>query len=267
VSSRVLRNNATYFYTAAVSREHRVLRAGLRWSVLAHVVFIVFIWFKSLVFPSETKPFTPVLRVDIVDLPSVLKKDLDKLSRKKGSTTVPSEKAEESTAPDIAKKGEMALKSKRTEAEAKKAKAAALKRRREAALRRQKALGKILSEIKDDKKEGSVIPGNLLSKGDSTADDAVVADRPSYLDQLRNQLRANWKLPVWLARQGLSAKIWIKMNAEGFVQEIRFERESGSNRFDEAVKEAVRQSEPLVPPPAKLAEDILDDGIVIGFPL
>src|SRR4051794_31182171 len=51
-------------------------RQALKWSLIAHVVFLVIVILKSLIFPSTAKPYVPTLRVDMVALPDALKKDL-----------------------------------------------------------------------------------------------------------------------------------------------------------------------------------------------
>lgn len=52
---------------------------ALKISVILHVLFLVSVLFKALVFPSQPKPYIPSLRVDMVALPDVLKKDLQNL--------------------------------------------------------------------------------------------------------------------------------------------------------------------------------------------
>src|ERR1035437_4339097 len=54
------------------------LNKGLRWSLICHLSLVVAIVVKSLIFPSDVKPFIPSLRVDLVGLPDNLKKELER---------------------------------------------------------------------------------------------------------------------------------------------------------------------------------------------
>src|SRR4051794_31191164 len=56
-------------------------RFGLKLSLIAHAVILVFLIIKGLVFPGKPIPYIPALRVDMVALPDILKKDLSKLSK------------------------------------------------------------------------------------------------------------------------------------------------------------------------------------------
>src|SRR5947209_2741956 len=53
----------------------RELSSGLKWSLIAHLLAATLIVAKSIVFPGTPKIYTPTLRVDIVGLPDLLKKD------------------------------------------------------------------------------------------------------------------------------------------------------------------------------------------------
>jgi hypothetical protein len=57
------------------------LSVGFRWSVAFHVALVFLVITKNLVFPGESIPYVPTLRVDIVGLPDILKKDLNKVPK------------------------------------------------------------------------------------------------------------------------------------------------------------------------------------------
>src|SRR3954469_10400830 len=54
---------------------------GLRVSLIAHGALLFFVLIKSVFSPGEPIPYIPALRVDMVGLPDVLKKDLSQLSK------------------------------------------------------------------------------------------------------------------------------------------------------------------------------------------
>src|SRR4051812_39815872 len=56
-------------------------RLGWRISLGAHGSILLFILIKSVFFPGQPIPYIPALRVDMVGLPDVLKRDLGKLSK------------------------------------------------------------------------------------------------------------------------------------------------------------------------------------------
>lgn len=242
---------------------------GLRFSLLAHAVLIGGVLLKSLVFPGKPIMYIPSLRVDVVGLPDILKKDLKKsdiseiLKKAEREAPKPAPKAarkERESPKEIAKPDEMVLKPKvaaETPAER--------KRRMRGALDRLKALQKIQSETQS----AAVAPiqGNRISKGTSLSGDARESDQPTYLDQVRDRLQENWSLPVWLARQKLSATVQIWIDARGRLTNVRFIKPSGNTQFDEAVRRTLLQSEPFPPPTAAFTQLARVDGILVGFPL
>lgn len=265
-------------------REHptdRDLSLGTKLSLIFHFALFTVILLKSLVFPSNPISIAPVLRVDLVGLPDVLKKDkaqlpkgaapddlVEKLKQAekeaKAVKPLPPLKAlpkvvEEPAAPD-----EMVLKpiksgQKQAENEKK-----AREQRLKNALSRIKALSKISAESDP---APVVVKGNRISKGSSLSDDAHESGEASYYDALRTHLQDNWALPVWLTRQKLSAQIQLYIDSHGQIRNFRFIRTSGNPQFDEQVKRTLQQSQPYPIPPGPIASGLLSDGILVGFPL
>jgi colicin import membrane protein len=261
--------------------EQRDFSVGLRRSMALHAAIAVLILFKSFVMPGKSIPIVPTLRVDIVGLPDVLKKDLPQLNKrppspeieaamkkaeaeiKKKEAPKPEEKAEP------AEKDEMVLKPKKaSEQEPAKAR----ERKNKNALDRIKALAKLgvdtpQKEAVKEKPAGQLIKGNAISKGTSLAGDAKENAAATYYDILRDRLQENWALPVWLARQKLSARIQIFIDSQGRLKAFKFLKGSGNAQFDEAVKKAIQDSQPFPAPPSELAGSVLADGVLVGFPL
>jgi TolA protein len=256
--------------------------------------FLALVVLKSLVFPSNPIPYVPSLRVDLVALPDVLKKDrqdldqspppenlTESLREAEASAVRTAEKdAKTSDAPDDAAEagqktaqppGAIALATKADPAKERAQRSKKLKN----ALQRIRSLEKIAAQ-KDpqndspkaaESRSATVIKGNRLSPGTSLSGDARETSEASYFDRVRSRLQANWALPVWLARRGLSAKAQIRLDRRGRLLALAFTQVSGDPRFDEAVKNAILQSQPFPFPPEELSTALASDGILVGFPL
>jgi TolA protein len=248
----------------------RDYQAGLKWSVLAHAAALAAIIIKSVVFPGTATPYVPTLRVDVVGLPDILKKDLNNTPATKEVSEILKKAAEEAEKikpkkmpplpikKEIAEPDEMALKPKQSAAEKEKARDKKLR----AAMDRMKALAKISRET-----SAPVVKGNKISKGSSLSGDAKESEQTNYYDSILERLRGNWALPIYLSRQNLSAQVQIYIDARGRLHGFRFVRLSGNPQFDDAVKRALQESAPFAPPPDDLSSNVLVNGIIFGFPL
>ncbi len=246
---------------------------GIRWSIFLHSAIVTLVLVKNLVFPTTPEPFIPTLRVDLVALPDQLKNERpqtgvapvsDKLAealkaaeeevRKMKPTLKAAKKA-----PEPAPKEEMVLNPKEGGS------AKARKKKLLSALDRIKSLDRIQTDS-----EGAAAPlvkGNKISKGTSTSSDARESDEPNYIDAVRDRLRDNWALPIWLTRQNLSAQVRIFIDSRGLIRSYRFVKASGNIQFDDAIRTTLTESQPLPTPPEKVAPTLLSDGVVLGFPL
>lgn len=266
--------------SANLPRVHELTRSspdrdfsiGLRSSLYFHVGLALLVFFKSLVFPGKPLHYTPTLRVDIVGLPDDLKKDLAQIrpSQQQQELSEKLKKATEAAesikpvAPTIkkteltpAEPNERILNPKKLPSSG----SADVSKKNQSALARIKALEKLGNA------EDALIRGNAISKGTSLSGDAKESSEENYLDLLRNQLQQNWALPVWLARQKLSAQVQIFLDQQGRLRNFRIIKPSGNAQFDEAVKRSVQESQPFPPPPAHIASALLGHGVLIGFPL
>ena len=235
---------------------------------------------KSLVFPGKPKSYQPALRVDLVGLPDLLKKDLSRITPAPPSPSAP--EAEEISKPkpkpappvmEEADPDEMVMKSSTSKRNRERLKEleklskeeAERKRKMESAIQRMKSLAKISEG--DAPKPGLLIRGNQISKGTALSGDARESSETSYFDLVRDQLQKNWELPVWLSRQKLSAKVELFIDPKGMIRTFRFTKTSGNPQFDEMVKRALAASQPFPAPPREEAASILLHGISVGFPL
>lgn len=263
---------------------------GLRWSLALHGALGLFVLLKTLVFPGEPKPYTPSLRVDIVGLPDHLKNELQRLPRDlpKGGTTEDLSKALQKAQEDAQRVKKTQAESRPTAAKPEKAQASSdeltlnpkkappsgkedRQKKLKSALDRIKALSKISDSESQSPapaaKSAPLLKGNRISKGTSLQGDARESQDSGYYDLLKDRLQENWLLPVWIARQNLSARIRIQIDPRGRLKGFQFVKPSGNAQFDEAVKRALTESQPFPFPPEEIASSVLVDGILIGFPL
>lgn len=251
------------------------LSKGLKWSLIVHLGLGVAALLKSLVFPSKPITYVPTLRVDLVGLPDILKKDLNKVPKlspeiaealKQAEIQARKTKAPEVPAPksksEPADPDEMVLNPKKAGESTKK-----LESKNKSALARIKALEKIKSLESEESKSAPLIKGNAISRGTSLDGDARESDEANYIDSLRALFKDNWELPVWLARQNLSARVEIRINGKGQLQGFKFVKNSGNAQFDELVKRTLTESQPYPIPPKELQNQLRFDGILVGFPL
>lgn len=228
------------------------LSKNLVFSGVVHVGIILFFIIKSIVAPSKMVLITPTLRVDIVGLPDILKKDLSLVSKKQ--PTSPTEKTTKET--EETKPDELILKPKKE--------TKAREKKMNQALARIKALDKIANEPDTN---DVVIKGNIISKGTSLSGDAKESSETTYYDGVREHLLDHWALPTWLARQRLSAQVWISIDSRGFISQSKFVKTSGNATFDDAIRLTLKEAQPLPIPPKNLTQTMQTQGIVIGFPL
>jgi len=250
------------------TREDQLGRA-VTWSLIGHGAIAIFIVVKSLVFPGDPIVITPSLRVDLVGLPDLLKKDLANVPK-----ALPKPNLEEKsvTKPEmpvpVAKPDELVLnptKVKKTTTEEEKAKAKKI----DSALARIRALERLKDKADDTDQddEAIVIRGNQVSAGSSLSGNARENAQAGYYDRIREALVEYWSLPPWLARQTLSAQIQIRIDPAGRVLASKFLKSSGSAPFDEAILATLRDAQPLPRPPKELVQSLIDNGVVVGFPL
>jgi TonB family protein len=267
------------------------LGKALRVSFVLHAIFLCLVIFKGLVFPHKAKPYIPSLRVDMVSLPDMLKKDLQNVPPSQSNKDIAAalkqaeldahkikpvkipDQPKTKTPVERAEKDELVLHPKKLAEHAPKEKTAEKPVERskslKSALDRIKALDKIhaLESSEEKPAHSAVIKGNRVSKGTSLSGDARESAEASYYDALRGKLQENWALPVWIARQNLSAQVQIFIDSRGRVRNFRFMKSSGNPQFDSAIKKTLEESQPFPNPPEGIAGSLAVDGVLIGFPL
>ena len=247
------------------------LRYGIRLSLGIHLLILIVILIKGLAFPGKPLRHIPALKVDLVALPDVLKKDLvrpsdSKMSRdiekilKQATPTQSDVKQNQSEKRKVETNEDTGLKPS--------SRPRNVEQRNKQALDRIKSLAKIQDFAKEPQNQkNTLIRGNQISNGTSLSAEARENAEANYLDLLKDRLQDNWVLPPWIARMDLSAQVRLFMDSRGKVRTFRFVKTSGNEQFDDAIKKALQESQPFPFPPHELEATLLTDGILIGFPL
>lgn len=239
---------------------------GFRRSAAAHGGLIILAILAGLTLRRDPIRINPSIRVDLVALPDITKKNMkdltpddmtdlkDRLNDATKDTRKAVEKMKKEAAEKPAEPDTMALKKEKP----KKSKRADLKN----AIDRIKALTEIENEVKKSQKQKVVIKGNALAKGNALSGDPS-SDTNAYVGQLQSKLRDNWNLPVWLSKQNLDAKVLLFLDKAGYVNKSIISKSSGDQQFDDYVLKTVRISQPFGVPP----DELVNAGITLGFPL
>ena len=251
------------------------LDPALKYSLAGHLGLLVFAILTSLVFPSQPLPYIPTLKVDLVGLPDLLKQDVKTFHQIKLNQEITQVlKAAEKQANHIKATQEAA--SAKTAAMTLKAENAAHPTiaKNRSALDRMKALARIQDSVTDDAPPSNVqvnpkqIKGNQVSPGTSLSGEAKEAAVASYYDSLRERLLEKWTLPIWLKRQlHLSGQVQLFINARGQLVSFDWMKKSGNEQFDQAVEQVLKASQPFPVPNEDLQSLLVNNGVLVGFPL
>jgi TolA protein len=262
-------------------REDQLGRA-ITWSLVGHGAVALFIILKSLVFPGQPILIAPSLRVDLVGLPDLLKKDLANVSKtlpksdleeKLAEAARDAQKIKPAPVEEAPKPDEMVLNPKKVEKKAQtndeKLKAKEKTKKLDTALAKIRALERLKDKADEDTADDDaiVIKGNQISKGTSLSGNARENAQAGYYDLVRESLVEFWSLPPWLQRQKLVAQIQIRIDPAGRVLSSKFVKTSGNAQFDEAIQATIRDAQPLPRPPKDLISSLADEGVIVGFPL
>lgn len=246
-------------------------------SAALHLIIGFIFVAAPLLFPHKPIQYVPSVRVDLVGLPDMTKAEqqnkpvpavsnaeLKRLEKKLDAMKdAPKLEPVPEVEKEVAKPDEMVLKkeTKKEVAPVKKDDSAQRKKQLNSAIERMKALEAIRGE-QSDSEAVKPLKGNVVNKGSALFGEQT-NDTNAYVDSLVTKIRANWDLPIWMARQKASAKIVLRIRSDGSIGQIQFVQTSGNEKFDQFVRNCITKSAPFDPPPA----DIESDGIMLGFPL
>lgn len=234
------------------------------------------------------------IRVDVVDLPTLKLSELNKVDLTKDPGVVPEptkpakpepvkpDTSKADAAAEQAKKDQMILAEKKAtdqkaaEAKKKELSAKAKKEKEEAEeLKRLQDLQKSLSQnyLKDESIKAAkvgegreILAGNIKSEGYATTGD-IATQKDAFQAEIRKHFYKYWNAPGWMKASGkFSARIIVRIAPDGRVLSQEFERRSGSEEYDALAAKAVADASPFPKPPADLLRNVMEDGIVCGFP-
>jgi colicin import membrane protein len=105
--------------------------------------------------------------------------------------------------------------------------------------------------------KGTVGSRDGATKGGQQAGPPGAADgaqvglaRRLYYTEIWNAIRRQWALPEFLKSQHLETVLIVVVRRDGKVLDLRVEKSSGNEIYDESARRAVRKAEPLPPFPA-----------------
>lgn len=200
------------------------------------------------------------IRVDIVDLPSMKMDEMREvdLSKEVGKT----QKVEEAKPIEPSK---TAMKD--ATAPAAPAPSDRLKQLREK-LRSDSRRKELMDKLKGKESGGEgrpVLAGNKLSEGASITGE-VATEADAYNSRLQAHLSRHWTAPDWMINAKLSARVLVRIRADGSIIDKKFIVKSSSADFNDNVERALQDSDPFPPPPKLLLKIYSEDGIEWGFP-
>lgn len=277
------------------------LKQGIKRSIYLHGTFVLLFGvsvvldrfgFRLPTFFMDKKDLSAELskksiRVDVVDLPTLKLSELSKVDLTKDAAVVPEKQKIDTSAPAAeaaAKKDQMILADKKkleaekkTAAEKKSALSKSKKEKEEAdELKKLQDLQKTLSQdyLKEESLQGAkagtdgreILAGNIKSDGYAVTGD-IATQKDAFQAEVRKHFSRYWTAPGWMKASGkFSAKILVRLAPDGRVLSQEFLERSGSGEYDMLAAKAVSDANPFPKPPADLTRNVMEDGIVCGFP-
>ncbi len=239
-------------------------------SISLHLTILTAIFLRAVFVPDEAIQIRNSIRVEVVGLPQK-QVEPPKLDIETPAEPEPVKAKEEvkPTTPEPTPKVKEPVKPKAPieapKVQTKKSTAKDLAKAQEQAMRQiraQQALDSVKSEVS---KKRSPVVGNQLADGNSLKGlDSIEYNR--YFGQLEVAVKNNWRVPQWLADANLSAQILVKIDERGYVIERIIVKSSRNEVFDAQMITAVDESSPLPPPPSRLQGLLSSKGVVFRFP-
>jgi TonB family protein len=241
----------------------------LPWSLLGHggLIFIVFLACHWATPPAPLEHVLPTaVRVDLVAMPKLTLKELKNLdinltssgkSLGQKSLAPPPPTSDDPQAYQVAaKKSRQDFKA-MLQAEAQKAQG-------------QVAQAKAVSDAQAKKHLADLaLAGNILAKGNALTGEsqqAEVSAINAYAGQVRDLVRAYWRLPSYLQDKNLRCVVHIFINAQGTLLKARVAASSHNAEFDRWALTAAQQTS-YPAPPEEAKNSIIRHGLKLVFPL
>ncbi|MDA8432334.1 MAG: cell envelope integrity protein TolA [Nitrospiraceae bacterium] len=73
----------------------------------------------------------------------------------------------------------------------------------------------------------------------------------TYIDRITGEIHDEWQWPDYM-KKDLEAVVSIKIQRDGTISDVRFEKKSGDHFFDRAALQAIAKASPVTPPPYEM---------------
>ena len=217
------------------------------------------------------------VRVDVVAMPKMTVKELQAMQRQasqSGGGTV--EKTERSAPPKVKKiaddsKAPVLNESKKNSSVSDILKQAASQKTESLPTTGRPSKDEGISDKARDQLRSLVAAGNKISQGSSISGAGNSAEQAtafnSYISQLPELVRPNWRLPSYLMDKNLRCRIRIYLSENGELLKAEIYEPSGNEEYDERALKAVRESSPFPSLESAIASRAVKGQILLGFPL
>ena len=118
--------------------------------------------------------------------------------------------------------------------------------------------------------ERLALEGNALSKGSVAVGNNVGFsndDYQIYLSSIPSQVRPYWKIPSYLSGKELKARIKIRIDSVGRIISMDVIESSGVEEFDQRALASIKSVKIFSAPSKSISEFLAIKGVVLGFPL
>ncbi len=245
-------------------------------SLFYHILIILLLVSKTVLFPNEKIDFQHAIRVDVVDLPDKLEPTLESKRtppekvEQSPAVQKPSESVKESTPPMAETMPKPVVK----EAIAKpkrQSESIVREKAKEQALARIKALQRIEEDLKkqnlqkNESAKKQEYKGNILSSGtELTGIQKIQHD--NYISDLDRHVKGHWVLPQWMGSANLRATVRVYLDDKGYVVRKEMVQSSGNKIYDQMVVNTIEKASPFPAPPEKFIDIVGVKGVEFGFP-
>ncbi len=114
-----------------------------------------------------------------------------------------------------------------------------------------------IKKIVEIRREVGAIQGRDVS-GKNRAAAAIAAAgagqggaEATYIDKITGEIHDEWQWPDYMKKE-LEAVVSIKIQRDGTISDVRFEKKSGDRFFDRAALQAIAKASPVTPPPYEM---------------
>ncbi|MDA8104604.1 MAG: TonB family protein [Nitrospiraceae bacterium] len=126
-----------------------------------------------------------------------------------------------------------------------------------AAIKAKEKIKKKQNEFDKIKRELAAIRAGSGKAGTQSRQHAAAAGptqgsgQGSYVDRVAGEIHDEWQWPDYM-KKDLEAVISIRIQRDGTISQMKFEKKSGDRLFDRSVAQAIAKASPVTPPPYEM---------------